>query len=65
MTRLAIPEARRFAEARGFNVFEQRGFYSHFLRVRRGLETLNCIDIRRKSVSRRSLLRALEKKLAP
>lgn len=55
---IAKTEAARLAVSLGCNTLEQRGFYSHFLRIRRGYETLNCLDIRRGRVGRRAVVRA-------
>lgn len=54
-----IDQARTFAEQHGCNVLEQRGFYSHFMRIREGFETINTLDIRRGHVSRRAVVRAI------
>lgn len=41
---------------------KQHGFYSHFLRIRRGYETLDTIDILRdRFVGRRSVIKAIYK----
>lgn len=48
MSRLVDKDrAIRALRRRGYDVFEQRGFYSHFLRVRHptSLETITTIDI--------------------
>ncbi len=40
-------EAKRLLTKEGYDVFEQRGFYSHFLRVRRlpSYSTVTTIDV--------------------
>ena len=58
--RLTIVEAVELADRHGLVAYEQRGFYSHFLRIRTAAyETLATPDIRRGSVSRRALTKAV------
>lgn len=58
--RLTIQDAIEVAKQHGLVAYAQRGFYSHFLRVRtQDYATLNTIPIVRRSVSRRSLYRAI------
>lgn len=58
--RLRISEAVGYAARLGLIAFEQRGFYSHFLRIRtpNDFRTLATPDIRHGTVSRRSIVKA-------
>lgn len=53
---IAPAEAKRLLESAGYNIFEQRGFYSHFLRVRvpdaTYYRTVACIDIEHSRIKR-------------
>lgn len=59
---ITIPQARALAERFGLNVMEQRGFYSHFLRIRRGVTTLGTPNINGKRIGLRAIMRAMEAK---
>lgn len=59
---ISIPQARRLAEHHGLNAMEQRGFYSHFLRIRRGLTTLGTPSITGKRIGLRAVMKAIEAK---
>lgn len=57
--RLQVREAKALCERLGLNCIEQRGFYSHFLRVRKGVTTLATPDlVNNQTVSRRSIIKA-------
>jgi hypothetical protein len=60
--RLRIDQAIELARKRGLVAYSQRGFYSHFLRVRTAdYQTLGTPDLVRNTISRRSLMRVFEK----
>lgn len=64
--RLTIAAACSLAEASGLVAYAQRGFYSHFLRVRtKDYRTLGTPDIINGTVKRRSILKLIEKEKCP
>lgn len=62
---ITVKQAKALAEYYACNTLEQRGFYSHFLRIRSGYRTLGTPDIRRGKVGLRSVMRAIERRDQP